>query len=1139
MKISVVCVCVFLFCTIYWAFGLSQILTSAENEIPSTTTSASILLPDINTSSTVSDSDGYQTVLNSEGDLEYKADFSQKEVVESVTEEENQQQEYAFIDVLSQNSGVAHEAIGPSPGFIQTLVDSKILEKTEASNSADTITSHHNKTPHLENVSLDEKPLNIDTLQSQTEKKQNLTVEVNMDPEEEIISSNISDNTQQTDNIGTEVPTVEPKSNVTADEDKAQEDIPSFSEWTQKQLKEAEKKKEEANSSTQNQQVNGKSSSNIRKRWKNYASPDCGAKIIAANPESNSAGSVLTASRDEYKLNACTNRIWFIVELCEAIQAKKIELANFELFSSSPKDFGIFVSDRFPTRDWLSVGQFTAKDERDIQHFDLYPHLFGKYIKFEMYSHHGSEHYCPISLFRVFGTSEFEVLETENQVHDNVSEEEDDDDDEPINIDSGETPKNLFSSATDAVISIVKKAAEVLGNKGNASSNGKIQENVTTAKYSPLISTCTTPSHIVVCDNCSDLLFGNVFELLSCSSKELVLLVSQPIIKTVLYNTDVCSPFGLEFCAKSACSVPNPYKSYVSSLFPPKLIAALCNVVAINEYKVVRNISSNATTIASQQSNDSKLLDTKMVNLTIGEEDENVVGIVNTENNYNSATQPESTFSETTYTSQIKPTKTLTTDIKHVSINVTPNVESLTKDNEIVRPTTSTSIHSANDTTAIPQNKTTTQQMEHIEVSSEVVSDIEATESTEHLDLDNLVTDLNEETANVASTTLSPPTLPQGQKESVFLRLSNRIKALERNMSLSSQYLEELSRRYKKQVEEMQRLLDKTINTFNEENKKKEERSQHLEEQIVLLRESIDSLIEDKKAWMNTTYWLFLSGVTIVGILLFCRRNQEFNPSGNKSRANNGQIWRRMSVDVITNKNPVKKRRPSEEALLIGGTYTDLMIDEVDSNHKLKRRKRKRKSLQRSNSIPTLSEEAADYCDNTNRTVHSEKEFRFIPITTSSQIWRRPEVSPPDVSSLHWVENIANNQNAPLALDESEHSCLDPLVYNTEFPKSNFTNGEKVNNGDISSSTYIVTATDSRAKRFLQRHKGSISKVNEGHKKSLSFDESTKGTISSLAMTDTTSLTNSIDESTNKIIELPKKEKKNTLKRLFKSLNFK
>ena len=64
-------------------------------------------------------------------------------------------------------------------------------------------------------------------------------------------------------------------------------------------------------------------------------------------------------------------------------------------------------------------------------------------------------------------------------------------------------------------------------------------------------------------------------------------------------------------------------------------------------------------------------------------------------------------------------------------------------------------------------------------------------------------------------TTATPPTTaeppPAQQKESVFVRLSNRIKALELNMSLSQQYLDELSRRYKKQVEEMQKTFNKTL----------------------------------------------------------------------------------------------------------------------------------------------------------------------------------------------------------------------------------------------------------------------------------------------------------------------------------------
>ena len=67
-------------------------------------------------------------------------------------------------------------------------------------------------------------------------------------------------------------------------------------------------------------------------RNKNYASPDCGAKVVAANPEAVSAGAVLSSSRDEYLLNTCNSRIWFVVELCEAIQPRKVRYCGHQMY---------------------------------------------------------------------------------------------------------------------------------------------------------------------------------------------------------------------------------------------------------------------------------------------------------------------------------------------------------------------------------------------------------------------------------------------------------------------------------------------------------------------------------------------------------------------------------------------------------------------------------------------------------------------------------------------------------------------------------------------------------------------------------------------------------------------------------------
>ncbi|CAG2067496.1 unnamed protein product, partial [Timema podura] len=127
----------------------------------------------------------------------------------------------------------------------------------------------------------------------------------------------------------------------------------------------------------------------------------------------------------------------------------QIELANFELFSSSPREFSVFVSDRYPTRDWQLAGQFTASDERTVQSFTLPPgDMFSKYIKVELHSHYGQEHFCPVSLFRAYGTSEFEALDTEDENEPRTHDDNDDDDEEPLyKSETGEPPRNLFGSA--------------------------------------------------------------------------------------------------------------------------------------------------------------------------------------------------------------------------------------------------------------------------------------------------------------------------------------------------------------------------------------------------------------------------------------------------------------------------------------------------------------------------------------------------------------------------------------------------------------------------------------------------------------------------------------------------------------------
>lgn len=156
------------------------------------------------------------------------------------------------------------------------------------------------------------------------------------------------------------------------------EDIPTFDEWKRKMM---EVEKEKTLSTHTSNNGGAHVVKKVQKNFNNYASVECGAKILGANPEAKSTSAILKENMDLYMLNPCSNKIWFIIELCEPIQVKQLDIANFELFSSTPKDFLVSISDRYPTNKWLKLGTFHARDERTVQSFPLDEHLYAKYVK--------------------------------------------------------------------------------------------------------------------------------------------------------------------------------------------------------------------------------------------------------------------------------------------------------------------------------------------------------------------------------------------------------------------------------------------------------------------------------------------------------------------------------------------------------------------------------------------------------------------------------------------------------------------------------------------------------------------------------------------------------------------------------------
>ncbi|XP_031828523.1 uncharacterized protein LOC116425229 [Nomia melanderi] len=848
------------------------------------------------------------------------------------------------------------------------------------------------------------------------------------------------------------------------------EDIPSFNEWTQKRLEEAEKKKTHSNASVQNSGTPARGIGGMKVRSKNYASPDCGAKVVATNPEARSARSVLASTRDEYMLNTCTSRIWFVVELCEAIQAKKIELANFELFSSSPKDFSVYISDRFPTRDWSIVGQFTAKDVKDIQSFVLQPHIFGKFIKVELHTHHGSEHFCPVSLFRAYGTSEFEVLETEteNQIsreaNTNVDDDEDSDEEEGLDIEIDEPPRNLFGSARDAVLSIVKKAAQVLGKSSDLTDNNitAIEQSIDDASIlGDSFVCCTTPKYMIFCNGCSTQEFAKVFQLVSCQNKQLNQLLRVNLINKTLKQSGFCKNYGVGFgtsIKKSSDleiakmkdseakfnSTKNLQSSFLTSIFKFEYIAALCNALAIKEGKMVLNTSyemqfnyskniskenisrkndGNYSSESIKSFESSSTAHTSSSNsgssesVSPGEYQKTSQELLNEE----SEKSIETPSSSENVASQIKTTKPFgKEEIKNESsdsilesdkdtVEETASPEMLTtipmsqtsEQHTNIKVSEESSITPGTTIENFPQTTTTIPVIigDNSEVLHEdMLSDIESVEirniqnnvekierfeqegkqgqpeileqeikltSQDSLTFDTLLSDLKDlegeavqmQSGSAASASATQSTMNiMPQKESVFLRLSNRIKALERNMSLSGQYLEELSRRYKKQVEEMQRSLERTVSVMNEETRKRDERELKKAEEIAMLREeiailskSLKNLLYDRNSWHGTfamigQYIVLLCSqiFVICLILLYCRANKKVEGK-EKQQLKKDTLRRKSAENFSSHVKKTKKRRPSEIASHITGTYRELMIDDRSQESKKERKKKRKK----------------------------------------------------------------------------------------------------------------------------------------------------------------------------------------------------
>lgn len=745
--------------------------------------------------------------------------------------------------------------------------------------------------------------------------------------------------------------------------------IPTFDEWKKKQMEVEEKKSQSLHTSSNGSPHPVKK---VQKNFKNnYASVECGAKILSANNEAKSTSAILMENMDLYMLNPCSTKIWFVIELCEPIQVKQLDIANFELFSSTPKDFLVSISDRYPTSKWVKLGTFHARDERTVQSFPLDEQLYAKYVKVELLSHFGSEHFCPLSLIRVFGTSMVEEYDeiADSQYTSERSEYLDEDYDYPPGYLPSEdkAAKNLLGSATKAILNMVNNiAANVLGGKTELEDGVEIEGNVSSetenlTETSPETTLMpeiapTEPPAILETPELSptlvkeDLDSGDQIETSDLAplpeEDRIVILikeeedeeVTRPTVTLLEEEESEEERRRLEVWERESAL----YCGHLSTL---SCLASLqeyfycyCSAALSlqRQFRDLQHKAQHAHPDTDIQSSSQQILTTTTPTQEPPSFSEKLAEGDHPSHSQSEVISPTETMttppqpsSEDTATDQklqhetilLEPSRTSTlplhsfSDTPTQTIPESPAVEETVDQGSqymenIAETRSSVSILTPSATSSILTSTTTESsspetdppKLELPTSTSELLAQLLPTH-TQPADIppptelpilppessDNSRAEGVEDSHHSAVVTqpeVSEPPLPQqeetvddillsqtgphrnagefyaeqqhssenghvngngnqvhgsNQKESVFMRLNNRIKALEMNMSLSSRYLEELSQRYRKQMEEMQRAFNKTIIKLQNTSRIAEEQDQKQTESIQMLQSQLEN----------------------------------------------------------------------------------------------------------------------------------------------------------------------------------------------------------------------------------------------------------------------------------------------------------
>ncbi|GBM12538.1 SUN domain-containing ossification factor [Araneus ventricosus] len=700
-------------------------------------------------------------------------------------------------------------------------------------------------------------------------------------------------------------------------------------------------------------------------------------------------------------LNPCKAKIWFVTELCETVQATQIELANFELFSSCPKEFAVYSSDNFPTRDWVLLGTFTAAEQRVLQSFELKQEGFGKFIKIELLSHYGREHYCPLSVVRIFGTSmvdEYEEMETLAS-HADMS--EDDLDRLDISLEDKKST-NIFGSATDAVMNIVKKAAQALGQHQPAE-DGQSNETIPDQQNISKTKLCNIMENSEICED-----IPLTTEKDGSASLRNFSVSPSSMHKSIfrlLHRCDQCVSSRIRYYSSA-----QPHCRFFQAAFGPVVFQSLCDWLKEHPLVFAHESSAHNKKDSSQSDplapsptkspppqilvippeNDSPIKKLLVNTSHSVVSSSSISDVINATKTILKDTDISSTISDNVQLEpSIQPTHTQQT-VHTVALNDTKKMFTFVESSETVLPSVEAITELPRKSTVILQEDTNISldtiiaETVPVDVSvtdssvvSDTFSDADEEQITEFmLDPSSVISDditlsdivvstdlpskfnedkLSEMRAEIQGK-LEPVTVSgvstAGQKESVFMRMSNRIKSLELNMSLSSQYLQELSQRYRRQMEDMQRAFNRTIGTLNDTARKAAERDLKQQDILNALQLQVSNLTQTVEILMNERSSVFrqmiethvclmvIEAIIMITIMSLCVRRISSSAGQVPHIQRETQVAspriakRRSSADSITPPvaRKVKKRSASEEALNADCAEDKNSISEVEPN---------------------------------------------------------------------------------------------------------------------------------------------------------------------------------------------------------------